>query len=253
MGMRARRCLPQFGCCFFSSRRRHTRLQGDWSSDVCSSDLEAEVRQEPREPLVEALPALRVDGDERRPGVRPQVVHAHDGKPEGARGGLRGGGAQGEAGGETRPAGDGDPGYLFPVAARSRPLEERAKVSQVLPGRDVGDDAAMLRVELDLAVDPFAGDARTRVEDRQGRLVAGALEREDHLSPRRAARRTSIAASSCLSSTGANPNRSLKSAGSVISGRKVCRSSFTSSSGLMTTSTWGEIPRALILTPLGVK
>src|SRR5688500_20241722 len=26
---------------FFSSRRRHTRLQGDWSSDVCSSDLPA--------------------------------------------------------------------------------------------------------------------------------------------------------------------------------------------------------------------
>src|SRR5688500_19603322 len=24
---------------FFSSSRRHTRLQGDWSSDVCSSDL----------------------------------------------------------------------------------------------------------------------------------------------------------------------------------------------------------------------
>src|SRR5256885_5732498 len=29
---------------FFSSRRRHTRLQGDWSSDVCSSDLAASVR-----------------------------------------------------------------------------------------------------------------------------------------------------------------------------------------------------------------
>src|SRR2546426_1460899 len=28
-----------FICFFFSSRRRHTRLQGDWSSDVCSSDL----------------------------------------------------------------------------------------------------------------------------------------------------------------------------------------------------------------------
>src|SRR5215467_3587485 len=28
------------GFFFFSSRRRHTRLQGDWSSDVCSSDLE---------------------------------------------------------------------------------------------------------------------------------------------------------------------------------------------------------------------
>src|ERR1022692_2567784 len=30
-------CLRLFF--FFSSRRRHTRLQGDWSSDVCSSDL----------------------------------------------------------------------------------------------------------------------------------------------------------------------------------------------------------------------
>src|SRR6266850_1852816 len=31
-----RNLIPSF---FFSSRRRHTRLQGDWSSDVCSSDL----------------------------------------------------------------------------------------------------------------------------------------------------------------------------------------------------------------------
>src|ERR1039457_7447316 len=31
--------------CFFSSRRRHTRLQGDWSSDVCSSDLEEEWKR----------------------------------------------------------------------------------------------------------------------------------------------------------------------------------------------------------------
>src|SRR5690348_17915681 len=29
---------------FFSSRRRHTRWTGDWSSDVCSSDLERERR-----------------------------------------------------------------------------------------------------------------------------------------------------------------------------------------------------------------
>src|SRR5256885_4206007 len=29
---------------FFSSRRRHTRLQGDWSSDVCSSDLSVMVQ-----------------------------------------------------------------------------------------------------------------------------------------------------------------------------------------------------------------
>src|SRR6266487_5102612 len=29
-------------CFFFSSRRRHTRWTGDWSSDVCSSDLVGE-------------------------------------------------------------------------------------------------------------------------------------------------------------------------------------------------------------------
>src|SRR5256885_5502857 len=31
-------------CFFFSSRRRHTRLQGDWSSDVCSSDLSTWIK-----------------------------------------------------------------------------------------------------------------------------------------------------------------------------------------------------------------
>src|SRR5690348_9155977 len=31
--------LSFFVCFFFSSRRRHTRWTGDWSSDVCSSDL----------------------------------------------------------------------------------------------------------------------------------------------------------------------------------------------------------------------
>src|SRR4051794_41979452 len=28
---------------FFSSRRRHTRWTGDWSSDVCSSDLDLDA------------------------------------------------------------------------------------------------------------------------------------------------------------------------------------------------------------------
>src|SRR6266487_5605150 len=32
-------------CFFFSSRRRHTRWTGDWSSDVCSSDLSDEQIQ----------------------------------------------------------------------------------------------------------------------------------------------------------------------------------------------------------------
>src|SRR5256885_7429306 len=40
-------CLIRTFFCFFffSSRRRHTRLQGDWSSDVCSSDLAVGQRQ----------------------------------------------------------------------------------------------------------------------------------------------------------------------------------------------------------------
>src|SRR3712207_8551982 len=43
---------------FFSSRRRHTRYWRDWSSDVCSSDLGAEVI-EARE-RVEVPAGLRV-------------------------------------------------------------------------------------------------------------------------------------------------------------------------------------------------
>src|SRR5437016_13801245 len=37
---------------FFSSRRRHTRLVSDWSSDVCSSDLENPSPVSPRSPTV---------------------------------------------------------------------------------------------------------------------------------------------------------------------------------------------------------
>src|SRR5205807_4438981 len=54
---------------FFSSRRRHTRLQGDWSSDVCSSDLSR--RAPSRRPhhtytaqLIRATPAAEMGLDE---------------------------------------------------------------------------------------------------------------------------------------------------------------------------------------------
>src|SRR2546426_7832415 len=50
---------------FFSSRRRHTRLQGDWSSDVCSSDLEPRLRERSVGLLLpmrsEVLPEERVE------------------------------------------------------------------------------------------------------------------------------------------------------------------------------------------------
>src|SRR5215467_1922075 len=50
---------------FFSSRRRHTRLQGDWSSDVCSSDLAYDLpRRQPERELKESLIAaeLTIEG-----------------------------------------------------------------------------------------------------------------------------------------------------------------------------------------------
>src|SRR5256885_17164485 len=65
---------------FFSSRRRHTTLQGDWSSDVCSSDL-----VEPGWVLTTGVDAPVRDGDgvdggsasrapERRAGGRVERV-----------------------------------------------------------------------------------------------------------------------------------------------------------------------------------
>src|SRR2546426_1123622 len=44
---------------FFSSRRRHTRLQGDWSSDVCSSDLNRKgPAADRRQAVAQRRPAL---------------------------------------------------------------------------------------------------------------------------------------------------------------------------------------------------
>src|SRR5437879_13831782 len=68
--------IPSF---FFSSRRRHTRYIGDWSSDVCSSDLAAtgdavlrvEVRDGQASVTVRELPSLAppvVRSEERRVG-----------------------------------------------------------------------------------------------------------------------------------------------------------------------------------------
>src|SRR5256885_10531522 len=53
---------------FFSSRRGHTRLQGDWSSDVCSSDLP--------EPLSTSMPA-----SSQKPARRPPPSSSVPRKP----------------------------------------------------------------------------------------------------------------------------------------------------------------------------
>src|SRR6266508_6209569 len=44
---------------FFSSRRRHTRWPRDWSSDVCSSDLEEDAGEDVNLVVADELPVLR--------------------------------------------------------------------------------------------------------------------------------------------------------------------------------------------------
>src|SRR5256885_3802511 len=56
---------------FFSSRRRHTRLQGDWSSDVCSSDLLflVEVGRDAAAVVVDRAGAVGIERDEHLRGM----------------------------------------------------------------------------------------------------------------------------------------------------------------------------------------
>src|SRR6266496_6447556 len=60
---------------FFSSRRRHTRSLRDWSSDVCSSDLEQQVRETRRPPLRPGT----VSGHAHPPRLVPDRVLVLDG------------------------------------------------------------------------------------------------------------------------------------------------------------------------------
>src|SRR5476651_1994312 len=57
---------------FFSSRRRHTRYWRDWSSDVCSSDLQARFliipRRRPTSPAISEMAEGGALESERLPG-----------------------------------------------------------------------------------------------------------------------------------------------------------------------------------------
>src|SRR5437763_15751923 len=55
-----RRCCRSFF--FFSSRRRHTRYIGDWSSDVCSSDLITAIGLQHRIGFVLSVPIAVIVG-----------------------------------------------------------------------------------------------------------------------------------------------------------------------------------------------
>src|SRR5262249_57285605 len=97
------RCKGRLLMFFFSSRRRHTRLVSDWSSDVCSSDLEERegsdvvlvaVRQEdPVDPLAaqhrevgrDPVDAGKALVRERHPDVEERSEERRVGKEGGCR------------------------------------------------------------------------------------------------------------------------------------------------------------------------
>src|SRR5437016_13188226 len=60
---------------FFSSRRRHTRLVSDWSSDVCSSDLHPQLADELVVSHEDHLPARRRRDDPLAHQGAPEALH----------------------------------------------------------------------------------------------------------------------------------------------------------------------------------
>src|SRR5256885_12058769 len=83
------------GVFFFSSRRRHTRLQGDWSSDVCSSDLlllgadkenkrnlvgaeKEESKADVKAPAAEGKPAAPEAGDAKPADSKPAETRSEE-------------------------------------------------------------------------------------------------------------------------------------------------------------------------------
>src|SRR5688500_20296206 len=84
---------------FFSSRRRHTRLQGDWSSDVCSSDLEAHMADFVKIDAIQDARAGLVAGDShslggRRSDIEPAKIGRASCRERGGLDGVGGGGEQ---------------------------------------------------------------------------------------------------------------------------------------------------------------
>src|SRR2546430_17023742 len=77
---------------FFSSRRRHTRFDCDWSSDVCSSDLSSSARRQGGRSSGWILWALRCRRARGRRAASPSRGRPIDRKSvvEGKRGDLGG-------------------------------------------------------------------------------------------------------------------------------------------------------------------
>src|SRR5260370_30324786 len=144
---------------FYSSRRRHTRFKCDWSSDVCSSDLDPgellELRLEPLDRVLQRFDAELVG--------RGLLVIGHRGTPPPFP--------------RVRASGPSSQDQITPAAPDRRYPDERAADSRFLPLRAglraIGPVKRELAAALrHLRADPFQADPERiggRAADARGR------------------------------------------------------------------------------------
>ena len=115
-----------------------------------------------------------------------EVVDGEEGFREGEGEGFGVGDADEEGAGESWAVGDGD-GVEIPEAKAGERFggfgdggaDDRDDVAEVLPGGELGDDAAVVCVEGDLAGDHVREGFGAVANDSGGGLVAGGLDAED--------------------------------------------------------------------------
>ena len=131
-------------------------------------------KREPRALLgVAPVEPCRID-------VPLQVVHAREGELIGHRQPLRGIDPDQEASGQSRTVGDGDRVQLVQLGAGllKRPVDHGNDRQEVLPRGDLGDDAAVDRVDLCLRRYDVGEDDAAVLDDGGPRLVAACLDPE---------------------------------------------------------------------------
>src|SRR5216683_4825029 len=146
---------------FFSSRRRHTRSDRDWSSDVCSSDLVAGEVEQPV--AAQYLVGIVDEGGEQIELAGGEPHLAAVGRYQLARGEVEV--PTGEAGAGTRPA-----RLLLLCPARGAPkhtLDARQQLAQV---KGLGEVVVGPHLQADDAIDRLA--APGQYDDADSRVLA---------------------------------------------------------------------------------
>src|SRR5690606_39863880 len=101
LSCRRARCAARLSTFFFSSRRRHTRFSRDWSSDVCSSDLDSLKKERTRQQGILNAIQARIDQVKKRNEQFKEQVKLVELQMEKIKGELHG-----SASGKARQIGD---------------------------------------------------------------------------------------------------------------------------------------------------